>query len=66
MSLCSKLVLVRLDEDAQIFVLSHISDTLSAYEEGPSDAATVTPAEDTLLRKQIPDICVLLLQVRHL
>lgn len=63
-SLSSKITLLRLDEDAQIFVLSQIADLINSYEERSSQGTGQSPTEDALLRKQIPDVCVLLLQVR--
>ncbi|KZT10939.1 uncharacterized protein LAESUDRAFT_721349 [Laetiporus sulphureus 93-53] len=62
-TLSSRMMLLRLDEDAQFFVLSRIADALSAYEKGPPEGSSSTHAEDALLRKQTPDICVVLLQI---
>ncbi|OSX65813.1 hypothetical protein POSPLADRAFT_1043402 [Postia placenta MAD-698-R-SB12] len=57
-SLSSKITLLRLDEDAQIFVLSQIADLINSYEERSSQGTGQSPTEDALLRKQIPDVCI--------
>ncbi|CCM03887.1 uncharacterized protein FIBRA_06038 [Fibroporia radiculosa] len=62
-SMTSKMILMRLNEEAQLFVISHVADVLSAYEERPPQAAGASDADTAMLRRQIPDVCVLLLQV---
>lgn len=63
--LASKHTLVRLSPDAQAFVLSSIADVLDACEASPLEGASASPQEGAALRKQIPDQCLVYLQVRE-
>ncbi|KAL6303506.1 hypothetical protein BKA93DRAFT_734804 [Sparassis latifolia] len=58
-SLVPKMVLLRLTEHAQSFIISNVANTLSACEDGSQD---VSSGEDPSVRKQVPDICAALLQ----
>ncbi|PCH35985.1 hypothetical protein WOLCODRAFT_108007 [Wolfiporia cocos MD-104 SS10] len=57
-SLTSKMTLVRLNEDAQVLVLTHIADTLAAFQETSSEGDTAM-----FPTKQVPDVCAVLLQL---
>ncbi|OBZ71046.1 Apoptosis inhibitor 5-B [Grifola frondosa] len=61
-SLTPKLLLVRLTEDAQMFVISRVAETFAACEELNATAQGATSTDDALLRKQFPDVCTILLQ----
>ncbi|KAI0779607.1 hypothetical protein C8Q74DRAFT_1199239 [Fomes fomentarius] len=76
-SLTPKLVLVRLCEEYQAYVISSVARTIAASEELGTRAPPTAPAadlgktpgnasaagEDAVLRRQFPDICAVLLQV---
>ncbi|OCH91684.1 hypothetical protein OBBRIDRAFT_728372 [Obba rivulosa] len=60
--LMPKLTLLRLVEDARIFVISNVAKTLAALEEASPAEASVS-SEDLQLRRHSPDMCVALLQL---
>ena len=71
-SLTPKLVLGRLSEEDQAYVISSVARAVAACEEAGTRAPPTAPAadlgkspasDDAALRRQFPDICAVLLQV---
>ncbi len=74
-SLTPKLVMVRLCEEYQAYVISSVARTIAASEElrapptapaadlGKTPGNAFAAGEDAILRRQFPDICAVLLQV---
>ncbi|KAI0674909.1 hypothetical protein C8Q78DRAFT_964902 [Trametes maxima] len=62
-TLTPKLVLGRLHEEDQAYIIRSVAKLLAASDEAKTLGSNTTAADEAALRKQFPDVCTVLLQV---